>query len=82
MLCLLSPYSNCIFLFVFKVRDMSPIEAAGGNSSRTISRMKAFLLLTFPPAIVGSLATEHVQSAEQGQHFPQFLHISWQHHQE
>lgn len=54
----------------------SPIEAAGVNSSLAVSRMRAFLSVTFPPPIVGSLATEHVQAAEQGEHFPQFSHIS------
>lgn len=54
----------------------SPIEAAGVNSSLAVSRMRAFLAVAFPPAIVGSLATEHVQAAEQGEHFPQFSHIS------
>ena len=54
----------------------SPIEAAGVNSSLAVSRMRAFLSVAFPPPIVGSLATEHVQAAEQGEHFPQFSHIS------
>ena len=54
----------------------SPIEAAGVNSSLAVSRMRAFLSVAFPPAIVGSLATEHVQAAEQGKHFPQFSHVS------
>ena len=38
--------------------------------------MRAFLSVACPPPIVGSLATEHVQAAEQGEHFPQFSHIS------
>ena len=59
-----------------KALSGSPIEAAGVNSSLAVSRMRAFLSVAFPPPIVRSLATEHVQAAEQGEHFPQFSQIS------
>ena len=54
----------------------SPTEAAGENSSHAVSRMRAFLAVTFPPVVVGSLATGHVQTAEQGKRFLQFSYVS------
>lgn len=53
-----------------------PVEAAGKSTVYKISQMRAFLAVAFPPLVVGSLAIEHVQSAEKGKHFPQFSHVS------
>ena len=53
-----------------------PIEAAGKNASLSVSRLRAFLAVAFPPVVVESLAAEHVQSANKGKHFPQFSHSS------